>query len=687
MWNAWSLGAVEVGRKIFVGAHRPAADVPTSQFSGHGGSSTDISMMDETATQIFRDAVDPDSVAVGASSQPVENAPRASSSNTSTSFSTSRPFPGFIESLRLCRDGYVEFLEKQGAFRLPSLSLQSALLKAFIEFVYPRMPLLNLTKLCEAIESYDGGTKDFSLLLYQAILFAGSAHVKQADLAGTEFTDKLSLRKTLYQRAELLFELGGPQDHLALVQVALLLTFRGISQDSQLDRKDSWHWMNTAVTLALDIGLNKEPSLKAFDNSEIKLRRRLWWCCYVRDKILALGMSKPSRIKDEDHSTSMLSIHDMDLETLKTERTIFGRIQLGPYDHVEMVESAELCVEKTRLSMLMHRTLQLQQSTGSQQNSSLEDTVEAIEADLSAWVRQLPVSCQIQPPPIRLRITSIQTSIRSRRHLLHMAYNFARHTLHHERNAHRQEAHSHRPVESLETSKRIVSECADNITRLAADLHQGQMDPYLPIGAITILCPAISTHLINMKNRNQGSRHAAVSGFRVCMRVLDKLRDLYPATEVTLAYLDVVLQKAQMESAISVRAVFQLNERDRSDMRMILGRPSGQSWDTSVTSKATDLGFAGLEDAMNQFEQFDTPEFSADYGAEASMGPTYHGTLLGPPLSPKDALGQVDFNDLNPWQCLDLGWIEDANTQLPMDDALIPATTNLEASWFRDDTQ
>ncbi|KAF4814045.1 Cutinase transcription factor 1 beta [Colletotrichum tropicale] len=585
MWNAWSLEAVEVARKIFVGAHRPAANVPTSQFSGHGGSSTDISMVDETATQIFRDAVDPDSVTVGASSQPVENAPRASSSNTSTSFSTSGPLPGFIEPLRACREGYVGFLEQQRAFHLPSLSLQSALLKAFIEFVYPRMPLLNLTTLCEAIESYDGGTKDFSLLLYQAILFAGSAHVKQTDLAGTEFSDKLCLRKTLYQRAELLFELGGPQDHLALVQAALLLTFRGISQDSQLDRKDSWHWMNTAVTLALDIGLNKEPSLKAFDTSEIKLRRRLWWCCYVRDKILALGMSKPSRIKDEDHSTAMISIHDMDLEALKTQRKIFGRIQLGPYDHVEMMESAEL------------------------------------------------------------------------------------------------------PVESLETSKRIVSECADNITRLAADLHQGQMDPYLPIGAITILCPAISTHLINMKNRNQGLRHAAVSGFWVCMRVLDKLRDLYPATEVTLAYLDVVLQKAQMESAISVRAVFQLNERDRSDMRMILGRHSAQSWDTSVTSKATDLGFAGLEDAMNQFEQFDTPEFSADYGAEASMGSTYHGTLLDPPLSPKDALGQVYFNDLNPWQCLDLGWIEDANTQLPMDDALIPGTTNPGASWFQDDAQ
>ncbi|KAF5491524.1 Cutinase transcription factor 1 beta [Colletotrichum siamense] len=665
MWNAWSLGAVEVGRKIFVGAHRPAADVPTSQFSGHGGSSTDISMMDETATQIFRDAVDPDSVAVGASSQPVENAPRASSSNTSTSFSTSRPFPGFIESLRLCRDGYVEFLEKQGAFRLPSLSLQSALLKAFIEFVYPRMPLLNLTKLCEAIEFYDGGTKDFSLLLYQAILFAGSAHVKQADLAGTEFSDKLSLRKTLYQRAELLFELGGPQDHLALVQVALLLTFRGISQDSQLDRKDSWQWMNTAVTLALDIGLNKEPSLKAFDNPEIKLRRRLWWCCYVRDKILALGMSKPSRIKDEDHSTSMLSIHDMDLETLKTERTIFGRIQLGPYDHVEMVESAELCVEKTRLSMLMHRTLQLQQSAGNSYQFLVRSSL-----CLSGYG-----SPAFRHPFDRGGIFCTWLTI-----LLDIHYTM---------NATRTEKKLI-PTDRLSLWRHQSASCP-NVQTTSLGLQpiftKGKMDPYLPIGAITILCPAISTHLINMKNRNQGSRHAAVSGFRVCMRVLDKLRDLYPATEVTLAYLDVVLQKAQMESAISVRAVFQLNERDRSDMRMILGRHSGQSWDTSVTSKATDLGFAGLEDAMNQFEQFDTPEFSADYGAEASMGSTYHGTLLDPLLSPKDALGQVYFNDLNPWQCLDLGWIEDANAQLPIDDALIPATTNLEASWFQDNTQ
>ncbi|KAK2735747.1 cutinase transcription factor 1 beta [Colletotrichum kahawae] len=628
------------------------------------------SLIDETAAEILRDAADPDSASVGASVQPVENTTRASSGNTPTSLSMSIPFPGFIEPQRTCREGYVGFLEQQGAFRLPSLSLQSALLKAFIEFVYPRMPLLSLTKLCEAIESYDRGTKDFSLLIYQAILFAGSAHVKHADLAGTEFSDKLSLRKTLYQRAE----------------AALLLTFRGISQDSQLDRKDSWHWMNTAVTLALDLGLNHEPSLKDFDTAEIMLRRRLWWCCYVRDKILALGMSKPSRIKDEDHDTSMLSIHDMDLETLKTQRTIFGLIQLGPYDHVELVESAELCVQKTRLSMLMHRILQLQQSPGRRHNSSLQGTVVAIEADLSDWVKQLPVSCQTKPLPSKLRHTAIQTSIRSRRHLLHMSYNFARHTLHHGSNAQGQEARSQRPFESLEASKRIVSECADNITRLAADLHQGQMDPYLPIGAITILCPAISTHLINMKNRSQGCRQAAVSGFRVCMRVLDKLRDLYPATEVTLAYLDVVLQKAQMESAISVRAVFQLNEQDRSDMRMVLGHHLGQSWDTGATLKAADLGFGGLEDAMERHEEVGTPELYPDYGAESSIGSTYQRMSLGPPLSPKDALGQADLNHLDPWQCLDLGWIEDADSQLPVDDTMIPAATNLDTLWFQDDT-
>ncbi|KAH0438402.1 cutinase transcription factor 1 beta [Colletotrichum camelliae] len=673
-------------RKIFVGAQKPAADVPTTEFPGHRVYSTDRSLIDETAAEILRDAADPDSASVGVSVQPVENTTRASSGNTPTSLSMSIPFPGFIEPQRTCREGHVGFLEQQGAFRLPSLSLQSALLKAFIEFVYPRMPLLSLTKLCEAIESYDRGTKDFSLLIYQAILFAGSAHVKHADLAGTEFSDKLSLRKTLYQRAELLFELGGPQDQLALVQAALLLTFRGISQDSQLDRKDSWHWMNTAVTLALDLGLNHEPSLKDFDTAEIRLRRRLWWCCYVRDKILALGMSKPSRIKDEDHDTSMLSIHDMDLETLKTQRTIFGLIQLGPYDHVELVESAELCVQKTRLSMLMHRILQLQQSPGRRHNSSLQGTVGAIEADLSDWVKQLPVSCQTKPLPSKLRHTAIQTSIRSRRHLLHMAYNFARHTLHHGSNAQGQEARSQRPFESLEASKRIVSESADNITRLAADLHQGQMDPYLPIGAITILCPAISTHLINMKNRSQGCRQAAVSGFRVCMRVLDKLRDLYPATEVTLAYLDVVLQKAQMESAISVRAVFQLNEQDRSDMRMVLGHHLGQSWDTGATLKAADLGFGGLEDAMERHEEVGTPELYLDYGAESSIGSTYQRMSLGPPLSPKDALGQADLNHLDPWQCLDLGWIEDAHSQLPVDDTMIPAATNLDTLWFQDDT-
>ncbi|KAF6798794.1 cutinase transcription factor 1 beta [Colletotrichum sojae] len=360
----------------------------------------------------------------------------------------------------------------------------------------------------------------------------------------------------------------GVEGHTISARGALLLTFRG---DSECQSKDSWHWMNAAVTLAYEIGINTEPPSTAFGPTQRVLRRRLWWCCYTRDKILALGNGRPCRIKAEDYDVSMLRVDDMDLDTLRRPRKVLDSEALGSYEEALIIASAELCVEKIKLSVLMHCIIQLQQCFTQKDHmaewSLSTNSIDAIDTDLESWLRNLPDSCRLQPLCSEQRHVSILKSISSRQYLLHMAFHFSVFVLHRPREL---QASFTTCLTSNSTrgAQQKALRSARSITQLAADLHNRKMESYTPITAISALSPAISTHLFNMKSQSRDVRDAAISGFRVCMRVMYQLRELYPNAEINLSYLDVVLQKEGIGSLVSIRAVFQLNERDRSTWPM-----------------------------------------------------------------------------------------------------------------------
>jgi HSP20 family molecular chaperone IbpA len=49
-----------------------------------------------------------------------------------------------------------------------------------------------------------------------------------------------------------------------------------------------------------------EPSKK-------KLWKRIWWSCFMRDRLVALGMRRPTRIKAEDYDVPMLREEDFEV--------------------------------------------------------------------------------------------------------------------------------------------------------------------------------------------------------------------------------------------------------------------------------------------------------------------------------------------------------------------------------------
>jgi len=112
------------------------------------------------------------------------------------------PLPNYIKPLpaRITTDD-IEYLEKKGALSIPGLVLRNELLRVYVEYVHGYMPLLELREFLDALERNDGSTKRISLLLFQAVMFAGTAFVDMKHLRRAGYTTRKEARKAFFLKA------------------------------------------------------------------------------------------------------------------------------------------------------------------------------------------------------------------------------------------------------------------------------------------------------------------------------------------------------------------------------------------------------------------------------------------------------------------------------------------------------
>jgi hypothetical protein len=109
--------------------------------------------------------------------------------------------PDYIKPLpvRITRDD-VEYLAKKGALTVPEVSLRNELLRSYLEYVHPFMPLLELHDFLSIIERGNGAAGKLSLLLFQAVMFAGTAFVGMSHLENAGYKTRKAARKVFFQK-------------------------------------------------------------------------------------------------------------------------------------------------------------------------------------------------------------------------------------------------------------------------------------------------------------------------------------------------------------------------------------------------------------------------------------------------------------------------------------------------------
>lgn len=96
----------------------------------------------------------------------------------------------------------LDFLHSSGALRLPHPTAQRWLLEAYIQGVHSSMPCIDIHELVRCLDSYTVANSSISLMLYQAVMFAGSIFVSKDKLANIGYTTRASAMERLFRRAK-----------------------------------------------------------------------------------------------------------------------------------------------------------------------------------------------------------------------------------------------------------------------------------------------------------------------------------------------------------------------------------------------------------------------------------------------------------------------------------------------------
>ncbi|KAL2366301.1 hypothetical protein RJZ56_000758 [Blastomyces dermatitidis] len=466
-----------------------------------------------------------------------------------------RPLPAKFQS------DDIAYLEAKGALTIPSEGLRNELMKSYLQFVHPYMPLLELDDFLRTIARNDGSRR-MSLLLFQATMFAGTAFISMKHLVEAGYESRKDARKAFFQRARLLYDFDYEVDRISLVQSLLLMTHWYEMPD---DQKDTWHWMGVSLSLAHTIGLHRDPSSSCMDPRRQKLWKRVWWSTYTRDRLIALGMRRPTRIKDEDCNVPMLTLDDFDVKPLSAEALqIVGDCELA-HNIEQQRQLATMFMEKSKLCLCISHVLGAQYSVlGHKFGGTTETTmmlvpkkassetceVQKCDQELEAWLSSLPEVAQYLRPSSS-SFANGEEVLHLHRALLKMIYLTTSSALH------RPQVLPATPSSTVEAglqdlSRNKVRYAAIEITNIAQHLHTMDLTRYLPTTGVTVLLPAVIIHLLDNKSNDLNIRSASLHRFYQCMQILQRLREIYASADFATSFLEAAIRKAGIQVSTQV---------------------------------------------------------------------------------------------------------------------------------------
>ena len=327
--------------------------------------------------------------------------------------------------------GTERYLRDEGALTVPSLQTCLPVIQAYFQWFHPGFPVLDRPAIARRLM-----TMDISPLLFQAMLFIGATYCNEEAIVAIGFRDRSEAKSLLYTRARLLFHADWEKDQITLLQALFLLSFwRGEPSDV----RDVRYWLGVAITQAETCGLHRSTKLTTRDPQMARLRRRIWWSIYTRERQSAVSLGLPMRVRDEDCDIEPLTVADLENDSDDNPLTALGSPTPEHFVYpIKMVDLARLLGRIIDIHFIPGRT------------PSAQEEIMHLQTSLEEWKESLPSG-------LRKLYDKDHPSVWT--YLLHLAYNQLRILI-----------HRHGFLRKHENDTKVALGAANQISRITEDM-------------------------------------------------------------------------------------------------------------------------------------------------------------------------------------------------------------------------
>ncbi|KND90715.1 Cutinase transcription factor 1 alpha, partial [Tolypocladium ophioglossoides CBS 100239] len=402
--------------------------------------------------------------------------------------------------------GTMRYLRDEGALTLPDLQTCLPALQAYFTWFHPSFPVLDRADITRRLAAMD-----ISRFLLQAMLFIGATYCDDDTIVALGFGDRSEAKRLLYTRARLLFHADWEKDEMIVIQSIFLMSFwRG----GPADVRDVRYWLGVVITLSESYGLHRSPKSAMSKSTHVtRMRRRIWWSIYVRERQVAAALGLPSRIRDEDCDIEPLSANDLESEVCCADNPLFGSCQ---------PEHITYAIKMVEMARLLGQIIDLHFSPGQPACTAVD--VERLDKSLEAWRNSLPDSMKYAADE---GSESVWTC------LLHLAYNHLRILIH--RNSFLRYGEANK-------CNQVVTSAACRISRIAEDMSTHGTLRYGQMHLITSLFAALCIHAISIRRGSGVSRRIAEHRAQMCLLCLKEIQKYWRINnnvlDLFLQYLD-----------------------------------------------------------------------------------------------------------------------------------------------------
>ncbi|KAH8594837.1 fungal-specific transcription factor domain-containing protein [Bisporella sp. PMI_857] len=290
-----------------------------------------------------------------------------------------------LEGLSRVSPDDVRYLESKGCLHVPSRPHLDYFIRSYFLHVHPCMPVVDEGQFWDMYSNVANSESDspgISLLVFQAMLFAACTFVPLTELRACGFQNFYAARETLYQRARLLYTLQPNTGYSEITQASLLLSF----QSTPYNPMSNTSWLSTAIQYARADNAHLYYCLPDLTYSQRKEKKRLWWCCVVRDRVIALGVRRHLQITLDHFDFQQETITERDFkEEMETSRVydLKAKRQLVRI----FIAQCELAVALTSTIMTIYPLNGFTNTAGSSVSwmSTMKNRIENNRRELVEW--------------------------------------------------------------------------------------------------------------------------------------------------------------------------------------------------------------------------------------------------------------------------------------------------------------